>query len=393
MILFLDIDSRALLDSKQAPFRRLDLKRRDTDSIELQFLRNNIVQELPTGTTIRLGIKADGAYAGSFLATTSTFAKSGTGTSTKYLADLNLNTTDLNTAFSSATPPEPDSLPAMLEVEWTSGTNVTSSKTLPVTIANDVIRGNEGTPATLPLFYTSSTSNFLATQAEAEAGTDNTKWMSPLRTKQAIQKGPLVVNENGKTLTISPQKIESNYGADGGNTGTIFNFAENKMTLYGSSVMEWSDNYLIFPYEVEMQGTAYINTLYIANLNHPVTRLTPQRFEHNFTSSNQNTALNLSSLGNQRYVITSTNLTADVSVVVRPGPGSDPGSPFFGDILRIQWSRTGHTRALLLRHHTWSNNTWSTTPNVTVATLSAPGVYGFVWDGSAWVTEAAFTGL
>jgi hypothetical protein len=39
----------------------------------------------------------------------------------------------------------------------------------------------------LPLFYTSSTPNFLATQAEAEDGSDNTKWMSPLRVAQAIE--------------------------------------------------------------------------------------------------------------------------------------------------------------------------------------------------------------
>jgi hypothetical protein len=75
----------------------------------------------------------------------------------------------------------------MLEIEWASGTNTSSSLTLPIVIANDVIRGDEGDPAELPLFYTSETSDFLATQAEAEAGSDNTKWMSPLRVAQAIE--------------------------------------------------------------------------------------------------------------------------------------------------------------------------------------------------------------
>jgi hypothetical protein len=74
----------------------------------------------------------------------------------------------------------------MIEVEWTTGTQVGSSLTLPVTIHNDVIRGDEGEPAELPLFYTSETPDFLATQSEAETGTNNTKWMSPLRTAQAI---------------------------------------------------------------------------------------------------------------------------------------------------------------------------------------------------------------
>jgi hypothetical protein len=74
----------------------------------------------------------------------------------------------------------------MLEIQWMSGSSVGSSLTLPITIFNDVIRGDEGAPADLPIFYTSETSDFLATQAEAEAGGDNTKWMSPLRTAQAI---------------------------------------------------------------------------------------------------------------------------------------------------------------------------------------------------------------
>jgi hypothetical protein len=114
-----------------------------------------------------------------------TFTKDGTGTATRYLLDLNLNTVSLNTAFAAATP-EPVTLAAMLEVEWASGTTISSSLTLPVTIANDVIRGDEGEPADLPLFYTSETSDFLASQAEAENGTNNTKWMSPLRVVQTL---------------------------------------------------------------------------------------------------------------------------------------------------------------------------------------------------------------
>jgi hypothetical protein len=186
MRLFLDIDTREFLQSPAFPraITTLSLKRRDTDLIELQFLRDRTVQELPAGTAIRLGIKPAASYTAEFLAT-GTFTKSGTGTATSYLLDLNLNTVPLNTVFEVVTP-EPETLAAMLEIEWASGTNTSSSLTLPIVIANDVIRGDEGDPAELPLFYTSSTPNFLATQAEAEAGSDNTKWMSPLRTAQAI---------------------------------------------------------------------------------------------------------------------------------------------------------------------------------------------------------------
>jgi hypothetical protein len=186
MRLYLDLDSRNFLESPRFPraLSTLALKRRDTDSIELQYLRDTTVQELPAGTTIRLGLKPAADYTGDFLAS-GTFTKTGTGTSTKYLLDLNLNTASIDTAFSS-TPTEPETLAAMLEIEWTTGTTISSSKTLPVTIANDVIRGDEGEPADLPVFYTAETSDFKATQAEAETGTNNLSWMSPLRTFQAI---------------------------------------------------------------------------------------------------------------------------------------------------------------------------------------------------------------
>jgi len=186
MRLFLDIDSREFLQSPSFPraLTTLALKRRDTDLIELQFVRDRVVQDLPTGTTIRLGLKPSAVYTAEFLAT-GTFTKSGTGTATRYLLDLNLNTVALNTAFAAATP-EPVTLAAMLEVEWTSGTNISSSLTLPVTIANDVIRGDEGEPASVPVFYTAETSDLKASQAEAQAGASNAAWMTPLRVFQAI---------------------------------------------------------------------------------------------------------------------------------------------------------------------------------------------------------------
>ena len=186
MRLYLDLDSRNFLESLSFPraLTTLELKRRDTDLIELQFLRDRTVQELPADSTVQIGLKPATAYAAEFLAS-GTFTKSGTGTSTKYLLDLNLNTTALAAAFS-ASATEPETLAAMAEIEWTTPTTTSSSKTLGVTIANDVIRGDEGEPAEAPLFYVSTTEDFRATQAEAEAGADNATWMTPLRTKQAI---------------------------------------------------------------------------------------------------------------------------------------------------------------------------------------------------------------
>jgi hypothetical protein len=181
MRIYLDLDTRKLMSSPIRALSRLEFKRRDNDTIELQFLRDGQVQELPTGTSARLGIKISADYDSEFLALT-TLTKSGTGTATVYGGRLNLNTDAIATAFAS----EPVNFDGMLEVEWTTGSAVSSSQTLPVTILNDVIRGDEGDPATLPIFYTSETSDFKATQEQAEAGADNATWMTPLRTAQAI---------------------------------------------------------------------------------------------------------------------------------------------------------------------------------------------------------------
>jgi len=182
MRIFIDIDSRKILTTATRPATRLEFKRRDNDAFEVQFLRAGTVQSLPVGTIARVGVKATEDFAGEFLAT-DTLSVTGTGAETVYAGAFNLNTTALEALF----PEEPASITAMLEVQWVSGSSVGSSLTLPILIFNDVIRGDEGTPADLPLFYTSSTPNFLATQAEAEDGTDNTKWMSPLRVAQAIE--------------------------------------------------------------------------------------------------------------------------------------------------------------------------------------------------------------
>ena len=181
MLLYLDLDTRRILTTPTRPASRLEFKRRDNDILEMQFVRSGAVVEVPTGTTARYGLKPLDDYDAGFLSS-GDFSKTGTGTAALFTAAFSLNTTPIATAFAD----EPKSVAAMLEVEWTTGSFVSSSLTLPITIHNDVIRGDEGAPATLPIFYTSETSDFLATQAQAESGQDNTKWMSPLRTAQAI---------------------------------------------------------------------------------------------------------------------------------------------------------------------------------------------------------------
>ena len=116
--------------------------RRDTVPVEVQFVRGGAVVELGAGATGAIGMKK--TFTGNFLASDSAWTKTGTGTSTVYQFDLNLNTANLDTEFTpDATT---DSIDCKIEVSWT--VSGTTSTTLPTTatIFNDVIRGGEGVP-------------------------------------------------------------------------------------------------------------------------------------------------------------------------------------------------------------------------------------------------------
>ena len=116
--------------------------RRDTVPVEVQFVRAGSVVELGAGATGQIGIKK--TFTGSFLATDSAWTKTGTGATTVYTFDLNLNTSAMDAEFSPDATTE--SITAKIEVSWTM--DATTSSTLPTsaTIYNDVIRGGEGVP-------------------------------------------------------------------------------------------------------------------------------------------------------------------------------------------------------------------------------------------------------
>ena len=156
MRLFIDLDTREFLQSPALPrvVPSLAFKRRDIDLLEIQFLRERVVQAI--GGTVRVGLKSAGNFAAPFLAT-GTATQTGTGTAATFPLTLNLNTTEINAAFATN---EPAILSAMLEVEWSNGGNVSSSLTLPVTLHNDVIRGDEGV---------ATTANFLLRRANLPA--------------------------------------------------------------------------------------------------------------------------------------------------------------------------------------------------------------------------------
>jgi hypothetical protein len=162
MKLFIDLTSRRFVKSaaSSAALPTLVLKRRDVMPVEVIFVQRGAAVATPSGTSIRVALKSKFSDA-NFLA----LAESGT---------LDLYTTAVEDLFPGSTA----SADALLEVRYTRTGEATRTATLQVEIQNAVILGTEGTPAVVP--------DGKATQLEAEAGTDNTKWMTPLRTAQAI---------------------------------------------------------------------------------------------------------------------------------------------------------------------------------------------------------------
>ena len=164
MKFFLDTTKKQLVKSaaSNVALDRLVLKRRDSLAVEVAFVARGAVASMPAGTTTTVALKKTFADA-NFLALAS-------GTP----QNLNLNTLPLEASFSA----NPASISALLEIRWSIPGETIRTATLAVEIQNSVILGTEATPEALP--------DGKATQAEAEAGTDNAKWMTPLRTAQAI---------------------------------------------------------------------------------------------------------------------------------------------------------------------------------------------------------------
>jgi hypothetical protein len=162
MKLFIDRKNRRFVKSaaSNVALDRLVLKRRDLVPLEVVFVENGAVVATPSGTTITAALKRNFSDA-NFLAV----AESGT---------LNLNTVPLEAAFASS----PASVPAFIEIRWAVSGEATRTATLQADVQNSVILGTENSPANIP--------DGKATQTEATTGTDNEKWMTPLRTAQAI---------------------------------------------------------------------------------------------------------------------------------------------------------------------------------------------------------------
>jgi hypothetical protein len=211
MKLFLDTKARRFIKSaaSNVALQTLVLKRRDQVPLEVVFVENGVAVDPPAGTQTTVALKASFSDS-NFLA----LAAPGTNT-------LDLYTEPVEAAFSS----DPASIPAFLEIRWTAPSQALRTATLQVELQNSIILGDEQTPQSLP--------DGKATQAEAEAGTDNDKWMTPLRTAQAIAE--LAATDwdsiSGKPATFPPSS-HTHTAAD------IEDFAEAVVAV--SPPVDWS---------------------------------------------------------------------------------------------------------------------------------------------------------
>lgn len=164
MKLFIDRKKREFVKSmtSNVGLDYLVLKRRDLVPLEIIFVENGAAVGMGAAAEIKCGLKLAFSDA-NFLAIA-------TGAS----PTLDLNTVPIESAFATGAA----SIQSLIEVRWLVPGEGLRTATLRAELQNSVILGTEGTPQSMP--------DGKATQPEAEAGVNNEKWMTPLRTAQAL---------------------------------------------------------------------------------------------------------------------------------------------------------------------------------------------------------------
>ena len=187
MKFYIDLATRRFVKAPTSPLplQRVFFKRRDIIDVEVVFVDRSAIVPTPLGTTLQTALKRSFSDP-QFLA-----AAANDGT-------LNLYTIAVEELF----PGNTASAAALLEVKYTRPGEETRTATLAAELQNSVILGTEGTPVAVP--------DLKATLADAETGTDNTKWMTPLRVWDAIRKAATAAvtwaNLPGKPSTFPPEE-------------------------------------------------------------------------------------------------------------------------------------------------------------------------------------------
>ncbi len=167
-----DLDELALKNRRLTALSSLRYRKSDRLQWPLRFLQDETFVELPAESSLSVAVKRTRG-SGSYLALATSPAKTGTGSSAIYTFDLNLNTEQVAYELS-----DKDSVECVLEVEIVTPTQRLTSQSVALTVERDIIANNAPAPVALP--------DLKATKEDAESGADNSKWMTPLRTAQAI---------------------------------------------------------------------------------------------------------------------------------------------------------------------------------------------------------------
>lgn len=123
--------------------------RGDSTSIDLSFIQNGLIVELDSSATGIFGCKPSGKYDADYIVSALSWTKSGTGVSTIYTFNPSFNTDQLNSLLASGDGNSNNDVPSITilgEISWTVSGKITSTGGISVSVSNDVIKGNEGSP-------------------------------------------------------------------------------------------------------------------------------------------------------------------------------------------------------------------------------------------------------
>jgi len=144
----------------------------DKIPLEVAFYSEGRQVELPSQSQGMLGIK-ETATTQPLLVLSTAWNQNGIGSSASYSFDIDLDTEELLAALGNKS-----QLSCLMEIQWTVDGYRYSSVSVPIVITPNLF--DALTPSTTKV------EDYKAAQADAETGTNNSKWMTPLRTAQAI---------------------------------------------------------------------------------------------------------------------------------------------------------------------------------------------------------------
>jgi hypothetical protein len=153
--LYIDLDTQALVSGlgTRSPVSAVSFKRGDSSRIEVQFFRGVTPVQLADGATGKFAIKEAGKYDSDPIVFADEWTLEGAEASAIYVFSPNFNTVELNALLNSGDEDEDNdvkSLACMAEIKWIVAGAINSTQTITANIANDVIKGTEGTPIELP---------------------------------------------------------------------------------------------------------------------------------------------------------------------------------------------------------------------------------------------------